>query len=110
MWTKKIPAVGWRLLWACALPLAAWAQASGESAETGPADAASPPAAAPRPLRQAVEAQSQSSSARPRDRADSPGDRRLTAAQRQELREQVRRAWDGRGAAQSTPERPPAPR
>mgnify|MGYP000949999304 CR=1 FL=1 len=105
MLTMTIPSVCRCLLLVWALPLAAWAQASGESAETGPAETASPQGAAPSRLRQAVEAR-----LRQPDAVEPPTDRRLTAAQRQELREQVRRAWDGRGAAQSTPERPSAPR
>ena len=76
----------------CALAIAlssnfAWAQASGESAETGPPGPGDRPTAAVRsPLWQAIEAHY-----RQREAAPIVPDRRLTSEQRQELRDQVRR-------------------
>lgn len=73
-----------------ALPLGAWAQASGESSEMGPginAQAGGVDAMAARsPLWQSVDAMH-----RQRDGAAAQ-DRRLSAEERQQLREQIRRA------------------
>ena len=73
-----------------AAPLSAWAQASGEGAETGPpvlGEVAPQDRASQRsPLWMAVDAHY-----RQRD-AGVPADRRLSAEQRHELREQIRRA------------------
>lgn len=81
------------LLAAALLPAGAWAQATGESAETGPAGHVDQPAVRS-PLWLTIEAHH-----RQREAAQLPGDRRLTSAQRQELREQVRRAWSQHEAA-----------
>lgn len=95
------------LLWAwgaVALPACARAQAAGESAETGPTAApatVSAAAIARSPLWQAVE-----SAFRQRDAVPVPVvDRRLNAEQRQQLREQIRRAaprGERRGVAEVT--------
>lgn len=95
------------LLWAwgaVALPAGARAQAAGESAETGPTAApatVSAAAIARSPLWQAVE-----SAFRQRDAVPVPVvDRRLNAEQRQQLREQIRRAaphGERRGVAEVT--------
>ena len=77
------------LLAAAVLPVLAWAQASGEAVETGPAAASERAVAVRSALWQAIEAHH-----RQRDVAPALPDRRLTSAERQELRSQVRRAWD----------------
>jgi hypothetical protein len=78
------------LLGGAAAPLSVWAQASGEGAETGPpvlGEVAPQDRASQRsPLWMAVDAHY-----RQRD-AGMPADRRLSAEQRHELREQIRRA------------------
>ncbi|MFT3779769.1 MAG: hypothetical protein QM772_16130 [Ottowia sp.] len=87
------------LLAAAVLPAAVWAQASGEAAEAGPAGASDRAAAVRSALWQAIEAHH-----RQRDAMPSPPDRRLTSAELQELRIQVRRAWDRPDAAPSVGE------
>ena len=87
--TKHARTSIWGVL-ACVWPALGWAQASGEAADMGPGVAAAVLAAEPLPPRsslwQAVDSVF-------RQRAGAPqADRRLTAEQRQELREQVRRA------------------
>ena len=79
----------WGVL-ACLGPALAWAQASGEAADMGPGLAAAALAAEPLPPRSSLWLAVDSVF---RQRATAPpADRRLTAEQRQELREQVRRA------------------
>lgn len=94
----------WWTIGGVALPLAGWAQGSGEGAEVGAAVTAEakaqPPAVTRSELWLSIDSQY-----RQRDATQPAGSRRLTAEQRHQLREQIRRTSvsPDAGAAQPSP-------
>ncbi len=99
----------WWTLGVVALPLAGWAQASGERTEIGAAVTAEAKAQPPAETRSELWL-SIDSQYRQRDATQPAGSRRLTAEQRRQLREQIRRisAPPEAGVAHSSPGRRPA--
>ena len=103
---KFSPVVVQRALCAALLlPAGAWAQAvADETTEALPSDSAER-VVARSPLWQIIEAHH-----RQREAAAPPFDRRLTSAQRQELRDQVRRTWQQQAVLQPVSGEQSAPR